>query len=188
MNGFLAAEASVWQQNAGVNYLARDGNLETFIRARDGTPVRDFALNPAKVGDAAQYVRSIIDTINLQEGQLPLQHQRISFNFFQSYSFKRLPLIGERFTAGFGASYRSAAVVGYENEAPIYGRSYTIWNGMLRKRFVLGRERSLDVQLNVNNLFREHAVLPYSATAAGVSRYFLQRQRQNWTLQAAFMF
>ena len=59
---------------------------------------------------------------------------------------------------------------------------------MLRKRFPLRANRAVDVQLNVNNLFGQEDILPYSATAAGVSRWFLQRQRQSWTLQMAFTF
>jgi outer membrane receptor protein involved in Fe transport len=188
VNGFVAAETAFWRQNARVPYLTRNGNLEGFIRARDATPARDFVVNPATVDDARQFVQAVVDGVNLQEGQFPLQHQRDSFNFFNSYSFPRLPLVGDGFTAGFGASYRSATVVGYANNAPIYGRGFIIWNGMLRKRVALERGRTLDFQLNVNNLFREHALLPFNATAAGVDRWFLQRQRQRWDLQATLMF
>ncbi|MGH8020357.1 MAG: TonB-dependent siderophore receptor [Opitutaceae bacterium] len=188
LNGLLAAEKPFWQQNASVPYLTRDGNLESFVRARDGTPARDFALNPATVGDADQFITQVVDGVNLQEGQLPLQHQTHAFNFFNSYTFAKLPLLGSGFTAGFGASYRSAAVVGYANNQPIYGKSFAIWNGMLRKRFNLAAQRSIELQLNVNNLFREHDLLPYAATAAGVNRWFLQRQRQSWALQATLNF
>ncbi len=74
MAAFLAAEMPVWQRNAAVPYLTRNGNLETFIRTRDGTPQRDFATNPARVSDAGQFALDIINTNNQQgairEGQV----------------------------------------------------------------------------------------------------------------------
>ncbi len=188
MGAFLRAETPFWQQNAAVPYLSRNGNLETFVRTRDGTPQRDFATNPARVSDASQFAQDIIATNNQQEGQAPLAHQRESLNFFNSFSLPRLPLLGERFGAGFGASYRSAAVIGYNGKTPLYGRSLVIWNGMLKKRFQLPQNRGLELQLNVNNLFGEEDILPFAATAAGVNRWIYQRQRQSWALQAAFTF
>jgi hypothetical protein len=188
MAAFLRAEMPVWQSNAAVPYLTRNNNLETFIRTRDGTPQRDFATNPARVSDASQFALDIINTNNQQEGQSPLQHQRESLNFFNSFSFPKLPLLGERFGAGFGASYRSAPVIGYDSKIPLYGRSFVIWNGMLKKRFQLPQNRALELQLNVSNLFGEEDLLPFAATAAGVNRWTYQRQRQSWALQAAFTF
>ncbi len=188
MAAFLSAETPFWQRNAAVPYLTRNNNLETFIRTRDGTPQRDFATNPARVSDAGQYALDIITTNNQQEGQSPLQHQRESLNFFNSFSFPKLPLLGERCGAGFGASYRSAPVIGYNGKTPLYGQSFVIWNGMLKKRFELAQKRALELQLNVNNLFGEEDILPFAATAAGVNRWTYQRQRQSWALQAAFTF
>ena len=59
---------------------------------------------------------------------------------------------------------------------------------MVKKRFELAQKRALELQLNVNNLFGEEDILPFAATAAGVNRWTYQRQRQSWTLQAAFTF
>ena len=188
MAAFLAAEMPLWQRNAAVPYLTRNGNLETFIRTRDGTPQRDFAINPARVSDASQFALDIINTNNQQEGQSPLAHQRESLNFFNSFSLPKLPLLGERFGAGFGASHRSAPVIGYNGKTPLYGQSFVIWNGMVKKRFELAQKRALELQLNVNNLFGEEDILPFAATAAGVNRWIFQRQRQSWALQAAFTF
>jgi len=60
---------------------------------------------------------------------------------------------------------------------------------MLGKRFALSRGQSLDLQLNVENIFGQEARLPYSATAPGVIvRYLLPRVRHNWTIRATYGF
>ena len=94
--------------------------------------------------------------------------------------------------AGLGANHRGPAVIGYDaanGDAVILGRSAITWSGMLGKRFALRRGQSLDLQLNVENIFGQEARLPYSATAPGVIvRYLLPRVRHNWTMRATYGF
>jgi hypothetical protein len=94
--------------------------------------------------------------------------------------------------AGLGANYRGPAVIGYDSangDAVIPGRSAITWSGMLGKHFALRRGQSLDLQLNVENIFGQEDRLPYSATAPGVIlRYLLPRVRHSWTLRATYGF
>jgi hypothetical protein len=94
--------------------------------------------------------------------------------------------------AGLGANYRGPAVIGYDNannDAVILGRSAITWSGMLGKRFALRRGQSLDLQLNVENIFAQEDRLPFSATAPDVIvRYLLPRVRHSWTVRATYGF
>ncbi len=55
--------------------------------------------------------------------------------------------------------------------------------------FALRRGQSVDLQLNVENVFGQEDRLPYSATAPGVIvRYLLPRVRHNWTVRATYGF
>jgi len=68
-------------------------------------------------------------------------------------------------------------VIGYDaanGDAVIPGHSAITWGGMLGKRFALHRGQSLDLQLNVENIFGQEDRLSYSATAPDVIlRYLL---------------
>ena len=83
-------------------------------------------------------------------------------------------------------------MIGYDaanGDAVILGHSAITWSGMLGKRFALGRGQSLDLQLNVENIFGQEDRLPYSATAPGVIlRSLLPRVRHSWTLRATYGF
>jgi hypothetical protein len=60
---------------------------------------------------------------------------------------------------------------------------------MLGKRFPFARGQALDVQLNLENVFKNEDLLPYSAAAPGnVVRYILPRVRQTWNLRATYSF
>ena len=83
-------------------------------------------------------------------------------------------------------------MIGYDSaneDAVILGKSAIVANAMLGKRFVLRRGQSLDVQLNVENIFKNENLLPYSAAAPGnVVRRILPRIRQTWSLRATYAF
>ena len=167
--------------------------VATFVRARDGTPSRDFVTNPATVNDVYEYSLSVVDPFLRGTGKAPFAHVATTGNAFTSYRLgDGAPswLRGAR--AGLGANYRGPAVIGYDaarGDAAIPGRSSIIWNGMLGRRLALRRGQSLDLQLNVENLFGQEARLPYSATAPGVIvRYLLPRVRHSWTLRATYGF
>ena len=52
-----------------------------------------------------------------------------------------------------------------------------------------GLQQAFDVQLNIENLFKQEDLLPYSAVSPGnVVRYILPATRQNWTLRATYSF
>ena len=60
---------------------------------------------------------------------------------------------------------------------------------MLGRRFPLRRGQAIDVQLNLENLFKNEDLLPYSAATLGNAvRYILPRVRQSWNLRASFTF
>ena len=165
--------------------------VATFVRGRDGTPQRDFVTNPATFADVYAYSLSAADPFLRGTGKTPFAHVEQTYNAFTSYRFTNdAPRLARGARAGFGANYRGPAVIGYDSangDAPILGRSAVIWNGMLGKRLALPRGQSLDLQLNVENIFGQEARLPYSATAPGaIVRYLLPRVRHSWTLRATY--
>ena len=167
--------------------------VATFVRSRDGTPQRDFVTTPATFADVYAYSLSAADPFLRGTGKTPFAHVEQTYNAFTSYRFTNdAPRLARGARAGFGANYRGPAVIGYDaanGDAPILGRSAVIWNGMLGKRLALPRGQSLDLQLNVENIFGQEARLPYSATAPGVIvRYLLPRVRHSWTLRATYGF
>lgn len=93
---------------------------------------------------------------------------------------------------GGGVNYRGPAVIGYDsadNDAVILGKSSVIASFMLGRMFPLRRGQSIDVQLNIQNLFKNEDLLPFSASAPGVvDRYILPRIRHSWSLRAVYSF
>ena len=78
------------------------------------------------------------------------------------------PRFARGVVVGLGANDRGRAVIGDNSAngaAVILGRSAITWSGMLGKRFALGRGQSLDLQLNVENIFGQEARRPAAATA-----------------------
>ena len=52
-----------------------------------------------------------------------------------------------------------------------------------------GLQQASDVQLNIENLFRQEDLLPFSAATPGsVVRYILPRVRHGWTVRATYTF
>jgi len=51
------------------------------------------------------------------------------------------------------------------------------------------RGQAVDVQLNIENLFKNEDLLPYSAATPGnVVRFILPRVRQTWSMRATYTF
>ncbi len=192
MKGFLAENKAAWDGNP-TPLDATPGNVATFVRTRDNTPGRDFVVNPATFNDAYDYVQSLIDIVNGGTGKPPLSFTGESFNAFTSYRFSDgAPALLRFARVGCGANYRGAPVIGYDTanaNAPIFGRSSIIYNAMLGKQIRLRRGQSLDLQLNLENLFHQEDLVPFSAAAPGnVVRYMLPRVRHGWTVRATYTF
>jgi iron complex outermembrane receptor protein len=192
MNGFLAAMKGSWDGNA-TPLLDTPANVATYVRTRDGTPNRDFVLNPASFNDAYDYAVSVMEQNNISSGKPPLAHVEESFNVFSSYRMGEAAWwLLKRARIGFGANYRGPAVIGYDaanGSAPIWGGSSVIVNAMAGKRFPLRKRQALDVQINVTNLFKQEDLVPFSATSPGnVVRYWLPATRHSWTVRAVYSF
>jgi hypothetical protein len=192
MKGFLAETKSAWDGSA--NPLdTTPATVATFVRTRDSTPGRDFVLNPATFNDAYDYVQSLVEIVNSGTGKPPLSFIGESFNAFTSFRFPEgafLPLRQAR--VGFGANYRGPSVIGFhaaDNNAPIFGRSSIIYNLMIGKQVRIRRGQSFDFQLNIENLFHQEDLLPFSAATPGsVVRFMLPRVRHGWTVRATYTF
>ena len=93
---------------------------------------------------------------------------------------------------GGGANYRTSPVVGYDaasNNAPIRGITNLLTNLMVGKTFRPGRNETFDVQLNVQNVFAEHAMIPLQARGPGQFSVFTHpRGHRNWDLKASYRF
>jgi outer membrane receptor protein involved in Fe transport len=187
LNGFHGEMKGTWDGNM-TPFHETPSNVAEFVRQRDNTPGRDFNLNPATFNDAYDYVGEVLQLVNRQQGQNPLQHVTDSFNMFSSYRFgDGHSRWWRKLRVGVGGNYRSAPVIGYDasrENSPIFGKSTILVNAMLGRKFPLGSRRSLDVQLNVDNILGEDELLPYSATAPGrIVRYILPRVRRTWELR-----
>ncbi len=192
IKGLLAENQAVWDGSRSP-LESTPATVATFVRARDNTPSRDFVLNPATFNDAYDYVQSLVDIVNYGTGKPPLSFGGESFNAFTSYRFSEgVPALLRSARVGFGANYRGPAVIGFDaanDNNPIYGQSSILFNLMIGKQIRIRRGQSLDLQLNVENLFRQENLLPFSAATPGtVLRYQLPRVRHGWTVRATYMF
>jgi iron complex outermembrane receptor protein len=181
-----------WKGNA-TQLRETPDTVATFVRTRDATPSRDFAVSPATFNDAYESAASAVAQVNQQDGQAPHLHVRESLNFFTSYRFDdRAPGLLRHARIGFGGNYRAAPVIGFDaahKNAPIMGKSTSIFSLMLGKKIPLQRGRSWDFQLNVQNLFAQEDLLPFGATAPGVIvRYIYPRTRKSFDLRAVHSF
>ncbi len=189
---FVGSVKSAWE-NSRTTLDDTPAAVATFVRTRDGTPQRDFVTNPATFADVYAYSLSVAEPFLRGTGKSPFAHVGETFNAFTSYRFANdAPRFARGLRAGLGANYRGPAVIGYDgtnNDAVILGRSAITWNGMLGKRIALRRGQSVDLQLNVENIFGQEDRLPYSAITPGtIVRYLLPRVRHNWTLRATYGF
>ena len=193
VNLFLTAVKPDWEGNFTRVDDTSPAAVLNFIRTRDNTPSRDFVANPPTFNDVYAYSLSVVDGFARGTGKAPFTHVGEMGNAFTSYRFADdAPSVLRRARIGFGANYRGPAVIGYDSandDAIILGRSAIIANMMLGKRFALRRGQAIDVQLNIENLFKNEDLLPYSAAAPGnVVRYILPRVRQTWNLRATYTF
>ena len=191
-NAFFAETNVAWQKNT-TRLTDTPANVQSFVRLRDGTPGRDFVQNPATIVDAYGYASALMAEINRASGQEQMQHQKESMNVFTSYRFSdaSFPFLhGMR--VGGGANYRTSPVIGYDaasNNAPIRGISNLLTNLMVGKIFRLGRNETFDVQLNVQNVLAEHAMIPLQARGPGQFIVFnYPRVHRNWDLKASYRF
>ncbi len=192
VNAFVADVKASWQ-NSSSPLDDTPAAVATFVRTRDGTPSRDFVLQPATFADVHAYLVSVLNPYNRGVGKAPFGHAEKMLNAFTSYRFDHnaSPIV-RRTRIGGGVNYRGPAVIGYDaadNDAIILGKSSVVANFMLGRRFPLRRGQSLDVQLNIQNLFKNEDLLPYSASAPGVVvRSILPRVRHSWSLRAVYSF
>ncbi len=196
-NGFYATVAKDWANNP-TPLSNTPTPVATYVAQRDGTPSRNFTLNPATFADAYAYAGTVLQAINLQSGRPGLGNWRDQSNFFTSYRFNQVAsswplswLNGTRI--GVGGNFHSPPVIGYDannNSATLYGKSTFYANLMVGKSWALKRGHSIDVQLNVDNLFGESDMLPYSALTAGqVQRYIYPRlPYTSWKVRTQFNF
>ena len=189
---FLASVKSAWENNR-TTLDDTPAAVATFVRTRDGTPQRDFVTNPATFADAYAYGLSVADPFLRGTGKSPFAHVATTFNAFTSYRFTEGSprwLRGAR--TGVGANHRGPAVIGYDaakGDAVILGRSAITWSFMAGKRLPLRRGQSIDLQLNLENVFGKEDLLPYSASSpTNIVRYLLPRVRPNWTLRGTYSF
>jgi hypothetical protein len=167
--------------------------MATYVRTRDGTPARDFVLDPATFNDAYEYGLSALAPYTRGAGKAPFVHIGKMANVFSSYRFSEsAPSFLHRARIGGGANYRGPAVIGYDsanNDAVIRGKSSVMANLMLGRAIPLRRGQVLDLQVNIDNLFTNEEPLPYSASAPGkVVRSILPRVRHGWNLRATYTF
>jgi outer membrane receptor for monomeric catechols len=132
-----------------------------------------------------------LEPYNRGVGKAPFVHISKMLNAFTSYRFSDdVSPVLRRTRIGGGANYRGPAVIGYDSartDAVILGKSSVIANLMLGRTIPLRRGQTLDVQLNIDNLFKNEDPLPYSATAPGnVVRSILPRVRHGWNLRATY--
>ena len=191
-NAFFAETNAAWEKNT-TRLTDTPANVQSFVRLRDGTPGRDFVQSPATIADAYGYASALMAEINRASGQEQMQHQKESMNVFTSYRFSdaSFPFLrGMR--VGGGANYRTSPVIGYDaanNNAPIRGISNLLTNLMVGKIFRLGRNETFDVQLNVQNVLAEHAMIPLQARGPGQFIVFnYPRVHRNWDLKASYRF
>ena len=192
LNQFMREVQDDWQGNTKPLYQTPNA-VANYVTTRDNTPERDFEADPATINDAYEAAIVRVNQINRQNGQSPLLNVADSFNFFTSYRFgATAPGLLKGARIGFGGNYRGPAVIGYDaanNNAPIKGVSNFIASLMLGKTFPLKNRRSVNVQLNIYNLFANEDLLPYSAASPGnVVRWTYPRTRQSFDLRTVYSF
>lgn len=198
-NGFLAATEGDWRGNMTPLVLSDGTNrttvlVERYVTARDNTPNRDFDAEPATINDAYEFAETVAEPMNITDGNTPTHNFSDSINFITTYRFPNdAPSILKAARIGFGGKYRAAPVIGYgANSSSILGESTFYANLMIGKRIRFEKSgRSIDFQLNVDNVFGEdnNNLLPYSAAPDGtILRWKYPRDHSRWKLTATYRF
>ena len=170
---YIEANRALWTQN-----LTRP--LVTNIGISGATTVRD-ALNAVDATYAA---------IRQSEGNVPLQNIKHAANVFSTYTFGSGPNWLRGLMIGGGANSRGKSVAGYSairNGAPIFAPGYTLVNAVASRTFRLGQRRTVQVQLNVNNLLENDQLLFLDGDDSGFHIYRYQQPR-SWSLSATLNF
>jgi outer membrane receptor protein involved in Fe transport len=167
--------------------------LAQFIRDRDGDPDRNFGLNPATFNDAYEAIMSVMGDVNKQEGQSARLHVDDSINFFTNYRFTaKAPGLLKSMRVGFGGNYRGPVVLGYDDSPnpKAYKRKGTFTASMMIGKTIQFKNRdSLDIQLNISNLFGNEDLLDYAVTSDGtVMRWMYPRVRRSFDLRMRYNF
>jgi outer membrane receptor for ferric coprogen and ferric-rhodotorulic acid len=181
-----------WENNNRA-LLTTTSFLAQYVISRDGTPERDFGLNPATFNDAYEGAMVIVKDINKQEGQSARLHVNDSFNFFTNYRFTaKAPGILKFARVGFGGNYRGPVVIGFDDSPhpkPYKRKGDFIANLMLGKTITFKNRDSLDIQLNISNLFGNEDLLDYATTSDGtVVRWMYPRVRRSFDLRMRYNF
>ncbi|MBI5771682.1 MAG: TonB-dependent receptor [Verrucomicrobia bacterium] len=144
----------------------------------------------ATIGSAVTLIDALYAGFKQAEGQSRRQLREYTGNLFTTY---RLPMQLARLnglTLGAGANYRGKAVTGYDttrNNAPLYGRPYTLVNAMLSTQLRLKGRQNLRLQLNVDNVLGEDKLIVTDADQIREYRYVFQTPRR-WNLTSTLAF
>jgi outer membrane receptor for ferric coprogen and ferric-rhodotorulic acid len=193
LHAFLAEVQPDWQNNARTLYSTPTA-IMTYVRTRDNTPGRDFNANPATFNDAYETAQNLLNELDKQNGQAPLLHVRDSLNLFTSYRFDgSAPALLKRARVGIGAQYRSARILGYDDSPeakPYKGDSDFTMSLMLGRVFPFKKGRSLDIQLNISNLFNNDDLLAYAVDPATgeTVRWIYPRTHRSFDLRMIYNF
>lgn len=174
IGAYLAANRAEWQRNATVVLP---------------TPSAQVPASKRTVGGAVETLDLLYGNAQAANGQAPRQYREHTGNIFVSHTLREeTPLLGAG-TIGLGANYRSAPVTGYHSVTarPLFGKAYTLFNLMLGRTFVPRKGLRVRVQLNVDNLLNEDALLITDQDEAVVYRYVFQRPR-SWGLSSTVNF
>ncbi|MBI5690283.1 MAG: TonB-dependent receptor plug domain-containing protein [Verrucomicrobia bacterium] len=155
-------------------------------------------LIPAGFGQpSAATVASTVATIDAlyagfkqSEGQSRRQLREYSGNLFTTYTLRAAGKWYHGLTLGGGANYRGKAVVGYDssrNNAPLYGNDYVLGNAMASYDLRLKGRYRLRLQLNVDNLLDEDALIVTDADQVRAYRYVYQTPRR-WSVTSTLTF
>ena len=144
-------------------------------------------INPT-VADALATLDTNLAGLRMANGQAPRQHQRYGANAFAAYTLRKSQAWYDSLTIGGGFNYRSKPITGYDttrNLAPVYGGESLIGNAMLQKSWRLKRSGSLQVQLNLDNVFNNQDLIITDKDNTGTYRYLFQQPRR-WGLMVTY--
>jgi len=191
-----------------MSYVA--GNRDFWLRGTNGRILLDGSGNLAPTatnGDAitetvAEQVaildQLIFNEYTVQEGRKPLGQIQHKFNVRSNYDFTAERLKG--WSIGAGARYLGSAIVAYTSTADATGRitqSARYGSPQLivdanaayrRKLRLLGRSIGWALQLNVDNVFDNHAIVRIRETSAGNLVNYRFNAPLSWSVSSRFSF